>query len=506
MFDFRLIKYVKEVEKFRSSLIRHCNNNGYDIKDNASLSQVTSVVTNINNTKEEGVHTIHFIDTDGNEFLPCKKVNTHDSFDLNSLTPFNIDPEYLEFYEWAHDAEDLSDITEDVLIMPRYRVKADDQGRRWTIVQLLLINNSYLSGTYTGTKTTTGQVFVDWGDGSPIEISSDASTSFSFTHNYPSTGFYVSRIYSTEDFSLKDAAQGMNTALGCYANIYMGDNLTKAWYCHSGPYINRYLFPPDRTIKLNTLHGTGTIPMRTLIIPENTKDISIGQIGYHNTGLRYFLCPKSSSFKSWDGNGLGGLEYIKLNFTGTGVTISNSYSSIPLKYIKITGNSITSIRIGHPINKFPDWLSQNLTSLAIAINTDKDITIPYNITSFTFMGVSSLRGLYILNPATKISANSECSINCSYLSLPANYSHSFSSYTKNIFKGLSITNLIDIANNLADLNSLASNTLVIPPDTALKLHTTYVTQEGTQSDKNNSDAITLLQYITNKNWTISVTG
>ena len=68
---------------------------------------------------------------------------------------------------------------------------------------------------------------------------------------------------------------------------------------------------------------------------------------------------------------------------------------------------------------------------------------------------------------------------------------------------LSKESTIELAKSLKDRQGLSALTLTIPYALFIQMEMTYVDQEGNLTDKTNANAITVLEFIKNKNWTIS---
>ena len=71
---------------------------------------------------------------------------------------------------------------------------------------------------------------------------------------------------------------------------------------------------------------------------------------------------------------------------------------------------------------------------------------------------------------------------------------------------MSESSVIGIANDLADLTGLNSQTITLPASMKLRTKFIYVNSNGERVDKDTEGAVNLITFLNNKNWTVPLYG
>lgn len=521
MSKIRQLEFANNVEQNRQRLIQHCADNGITGLSDKKLDEIVSYNNAINLPEPqpgENQHRVDFIDIDGT-ILDTKFVDDGQPLPMTSVVP-NYDPDYLEFVEWKYYTECAQAVKYDFYVLPWYRTKQDASisNERPTIIKFHLYGtnltpqlgfNNYASTYYQN-------AYIDWGDGSsPEPINSSANKS----HTYAQEGDYVIKLYGTK-YSISSSSNLSPFVTSPYdysiTEIYLGENFLIVQNTYSMLRGNRSL----RALQLsnvalgNSSSGflTSSPNLRVLVLPEATttmgsnttvcqaecvnleyiyfsKNINFASqlnSSFEDVKVKTIILPDTATTIGGSGKIFNNCQFLEhIIFLAQEVVISNaqafSFSSGVDTYqrkptLKITYKSFknTVYAFQHStINQDPGlWIDPEYQS-ALTVN----ITYP-KLKHLTLTAQTSMN-------TNGIIANLE------ELTIPINYNQNF--VVENKYKPLSNTNLIAIANNLKDNTGLTAKTisfrkyLYYTPLNTLKI-----------------DGVTLLEYMSNKNWTISL--
>ena len=507
------IDFANNVDSNRKRLIKHCRDNGLTVNENETLENVVTINDDINIKQSEETFVVEFKDLDGNNFVPPQYVKKGESAIIPEGYP-ELDSEYLEFVEWAFPVDDdLTNVQRDILCLPQYQTKYDETtGQRPTYL-FCYFEESYLSPLFAiPTRTNT---FIDWGDGSePQQV-----TTNTINHTYANKGLYVIKIYG-DNYEI-----GGNSNAGLFTTSYYTTCLLKAYMGENGKVSNFQkcysLKKAVLSLKQTTLNYTFSecSSLERVVIP-NSVISTIYNVFYNCTSLTnvimtgsfgdslslYILeakfvsgCSSLKSFripnkcKSIGSSAFNGCaSLVDLNLPNSIESIKDSAFSgmYNLKNINIPENitfiSNSTLQYCHGLRKIV--LSSNISTIGAA----------------AFSSCSNLLEIVIQNPLIKLE-NPNIFNGCTSVSnlvLPQD----FDGLGTINFSYFALSNdcLIDITKKLKDNSSTSAKTITFSENKhKTRMETIYLNEFDEEVPYKTNGAISLLEKIQNKNWTVS---
>ena len=562
MSKIRALDFANYVEQNRQRLIQHCRENGVNASDADSLDTVVN-----KNNQIEGqtvYHKVEFRDIDGS-LLDSKIVEHNQSCEYTTIIP-NLDPEYLEFDEWQDDAQEdnLSKIEYDTYVMPLYKTKQDPtiNNERPTIIKILIDNPSNLSLPlyfYNYNTTNFVNAYIDWGDGSsPTQI-----TSSTMTHTYSSIGEYVIKVYGDKYTIGGSSSYGLtnnNTYNRYFKRVYMGENNSGIISNMLRSAYNLEIITMSSTTHILSYAGTfifgnGFNPLRALVFPNDTilNSITVASSFIETNNLQYILFNKNlisidlslgqNVFLLMNGCAtMTKLAFpklctnIKCQLFGTGNAIKylyvsnnlttfaiNPYNSncrlVNLDFLlnitqfdaavtSLRTNYVTTMVFNNTVQRLPNTIGGNmLTVLELPPNLiSLPSTIsPGDLTKLTLPALPTNLGTTVIN----IQYTSQSNASLGYtnqlqeLILGDNWNNSLDLRYCHL---LTKHNIINIANKLKNNIGSSINTITFYKTTyQYLLESTYLNAQGEEVSIGTEGAVTLLQFMQNKNWTVTLT-
>lgn len=494
--------FANSVDENRKRLIQHCRNNKVEVSDTASLDKVVDVTRGINFPADYKPIKVEILDIDCSEIVPTYYVEKGADVVLPDITP-NFDEEHLEFGSWAiSGGDELTNVQRNITCMPHYKTRYDETiGQRPTYIQCHF-DDTTLNPTINFSAVPTN-TYIDWGDGSEVQ----QVTAKTIAHTYSSKGFYWLKIYG-DKYSLGGASYGMfssSTFAYCVTKLYLGENNTLAKLT-SNFALEFFVFDTTLTTLPNSVISS-YYALKSLIIPTGVT--SLGEYNPNNcTQLKKIILP--STLKTIGRYSIGGchaMEHISLpnSLTTIGEYCFGSYN---LKEL-IIPDSVTSISgsfCSGCYNLKKLVLSKGLTSLGSLYNvsfyTLEEFEIPPKLTSgVALSGVYSLKKLYIPKMSGTITHQFTGACVLTEVILEDDYDTTLSLG----YSPLTEDCLIDIANKLKDNTGLTARTLTLSKNlTSLILNSTYLNEFGGKVPYGTEGAVSILQFIQNKNWTVTL--
>ncbi len=523
MSNIKAIDFANNVEQNRQLLIQHCRENGVNASNNDSLNSVVLKNNSINNTTE-GKFKIEYIDINGELFAPVQYVNAGESVEPLENYP-EFDTDYLEFVEWVFSGN-IADVQENIYALPYYRTKYDEDTQQRPAYLVCKFDSTQLSPTFTfqSSSAYTQNAYIDWGDGSTAQ-----QISATMQHTFPQAGTYVLKIWGTKYCIGSNQSYGIFSAngyLGCLLKAYLGEN----GIIYNNNFASCYglsYFVCDRNMSAYT--GNDFQPTYT----------------FRGTSIRVLIIPsKLAGMGSNFIQGCTRLKYVIVNnVANTNYLAENSMNSIgALKRINIKDNQGINYRALGVLNSLEEinakgsvsWASTGFSSflvkklvipakmIALALGNQysleelifEDRTTSISITNIS--GVPCLKNLNLPDRATGTLALSLINLDTMYVPLNITLNFQGGCVIKSLqlaqgyAKSLSMVNVVvnvssylSIAQNIADLTGQSSLTLALPLGDQTYMFDTYVDNTGNKVPAGTTGAVTLLEFITNKNWTVT---
>lgn len=392
--------------------------------DETGLAEVTTKLKTYIDSKAGGGsgsmdgHKVEFRDIDGSLLAPVQYVPTGGSATIPKTNP-SYDSNYLEFVEWQTSAsEPLNNVQREILAMPYYRTKYDENlGQRPTYLTCFFDNDTLSPTLQIG--TTHVNTFVDWGDGSdPEEV-----TANTIAHTYAAQGLYMITVYG-DTYSVGGSMLAGVFTTSAYQNAllkaYMGENCR----LNSG-----YTF-------------CNALSLNVVVLSSGFNTSAVPSMFNNCRSLKYVLIPLGISTISPNAfRGCYGLKSVVIPNSVTLMSDASIYNCYALDSIAL------------PI--LPSGFGSNVFYSCYAITS---LTIPSD------WDVESLR----------------------------------------VHGQLSNNSLIDIAINLKDRSETTAKTINFNKNSYYaRLNTIYVDTNGEEVDYGTIGAKSLLQFITDKNWTVA---
>lgn len=531
MSNIKVLDIINVSETCRKELISTNQHYGIDTSNSATLPEAISDYKLYGTKVRPEGHEVRWIDIDGR----CETTYIADGED--AVAPFtpNYDPEYLEFNRWICTASSLQNVTHEMDCGAYYQPKALEttdplyifmNGNSDNIrpsIYKVTVDSSNLTITLSNYINSTGYCYIDWGDNT-IEVATTSSS-----HTYSEAGKYVLRFCAYAPTRTCYGAIQNITGCKCTA-VYLGNhgfsssssNLV-AMYQFLNSHPIEVIVISESCLKYNPSSYTKTIPCgyyKALIYPFNTN----------NTYMMIPICIQNTS-------GYNNLKYIVFEYGY--INVSSNLQSCQYCLDKlILPDSITNINY----RSFPGLNLRKLYALNVitsteSSSTDRDIWTPIvsadeldlkltSIPKFLFgegsyqLSYSELRlpKIFTINNEVSSIAEKWCGISevdfngrkIEQINIPLDFNVPLFTLSGNNSKGypsiwLNDNNILSIAQNLKDnSNESTSNTLIFNTLDEFRFTHIFVdSTSGQQVLEGTAGAITLLQYIQNKNWTVS---
>ena len=334
---------------------------------------------------------------------------------------------------------DLNNVQDNLVCLPQYQTKASEVANQRPTILKCYFNENTLSPTLKFSTRT--NTYINWGDGSPTEQVASGTIS----HTYANVGLYTITVYGDKYSFTGSSTIGMfssSSYSSCLLYAYMGENVSaieNSSFRGNSSLINVVLPSTINAIGNNAFDGC--YGLKSIVMPNGIT--SIGSNAFHRCiGLNSVVLPN-------------GLQTILSQ------AFYNNYG-------------LRSILIPNTVNTIENGAFSSCYSL-------ESLTIPSSVTT--------------LNPYIIISNYS-----LRYLNLFQDFDTNFDFRSTTC---LETESLIDIANKLKDNTGLLAHTLTIHYASKPFMSTIYLDQFGKRVPYNTEGAVSLLEFIQNKNWTVS---
>ena len=433
------VDFANNVERNRRSLRQHCLANGKDVLESETLDNVVAINNTISASTPDGKFKVEFKDLDGNYFAPTQYVDAGGSVELPTGHP-ELDSEFLEFVEWTANG-DLTNVQDNLVCLPVYQTKVNEVANQRPTILKCYFDENTLSPTLQIGSTHTN-TYVNWGDGSEAQ----QVTSSTISHTYASAGLYNITIYG-DNYNI-----GGSSSAGVFTNSSYRYALLKAYLGEKVTSIDTYAFYYCESLT-------------SITIPSGIT--SIGSYSFYNC------------------------------YSLTSITIPSGITSIG-SYSFYNCYSLTSITIPSSITSIGNSAFYYCHSL-------QSVTIPNSVTiivSGAFFSCYSLTSLTIPNSVTSIGSDTFSSC-CSLTDFVLYEDFNISGLNLRSC-ALSNESLIDIANKLKDNTGLTANTITLSTSKhRTRMNTIYLDANGARVPYGTEGAVSILEFIQNKNWTVS---
>lgn len=497
MAKIKVLDFAKNVEYNRKRLVSFLNNNGEGISENVSLSKVvdTAISSNITESANKQAHRVRWFQPDG-EIVKEEWVKTGSSATIPESPIF--DDTYLEFVEWVHPAS-IENITRNVDCGAVYRVRADEQGRRWTHL-FMDLNSDTLFLQFKiiiSSDTVAGTLWVDWGDGATEEFNNQTTTSISVEHTYSEEGQYLIKMYCNYNmWSIVPQSYGLLQSSAHSTRIkklYWGDNIKVTSFSSSyggGSPLQVLIFPSTE----NDLPSRGLYQFigNTLIIPKNIH--LTNNVLYANGSLRTVILPNDAPQPSGEL-----FNNASKNSVVQDCVIPDSWTIIRASFM--SGQmALSSIEIPKNIKTVKSNAFKDCPALTKIIFEEKSdgVTLEAQING---SGDSTRALEYVKLPdyIVEMKPNSISGLGIKEFVLPSNFNHSITISSPNLTKSC----IYDIVMRLKDNTGEDPKTLFVAYTVYQYMRNTFVNLFGEIVSKGEDGVESLLDILINKNWTVS---
>lgn len=520
MAKIKIQDYIRDVELNRQRLISSIKKQS-PINDNISLGETVTKVTNIINNIEspvENKYRVRWINING-DLIRTDYVEAGTNVTPPDPAIFNCDPDYLEFDDWT-TTSDITNVQKDIDCGTIYKTKADSDGRRWTYIFCNLASSIGLTVTIPYNKRNNAAIMlIDWGDGSELEQLPTDSYIGLVSHTYQEDDHYVIKVwcdYNGWVFNTEppNYLLGARDLTDCVYKMFLGDNISSSKRLQLDSSALKYVsIPNSSTITSFTSEFfNNNNSLECIIFPKNItstdnfwgyslKYIVLNQklkslpsyfLAYMNAALSLILPDGlatiyNSMLTQSNGNGTRLTE--KLTIPATVTELGNSalaYSVIPEiifevpSSLSIIGNNAFTRCSG--LTTFDLTQFSNLTSVKSYAFNSTDIEV-MQVKPGIVLEQAAFGNMYRLKEL----------ILYDNFDMPLG----LSSYN------LSLNTLYNIANWLKDNTGLTAKQFVFSKYTKVVLQTNYINVQGLPANKSDAGAVSLFDYIRNKNWTIS---
>lgn len=505
MSKIKFLDFAKNVEYNRKKLINVARSTGVPVEDNYSLSSVTEVLNTLaDKPLPENTFKIRWVGPDKEYATTFVKQGEQA---IPPITP-NFDEERLEFIGWT-ETSDTTNVQKDIDCGAMYRVKADENGRRWTHLFCSFDTDSGLSVTIPYNKLTADSLLiVDWGDETIEEITESATGTL--THTYSDYGNYVIKLWCDKSgwkLNTSSSTFMLGKQAVCYAlyKFYWGDNLTQTDYLFFRCYALRTVIFPTT---LSTLGGSSwfyyNVALCNVIIPTGVTVLDGTRCFSDKYGLVNLILPNTLTY-------IGGFTdpaylsnvilpdsletwWYLTAFSGVSkVNVPKGVKSIQFSTARQL-NEITFEKDSELI-EFTSFNAYSLKHL--------DLTNVTKLTRFTGLtGSYALEKVIlpqVINPEiTSIAFSSAISLKT--IVLPQDFNCALNLGRS---AGLDLTSIIDLALKLKDNTNAATKTLTLSFFLKASLNNLYINELGEYRYCAADGFTPILEYIVNKNWTLS---
>lgn len=530
MSNIKVLDVINTAENCRKQLIQVNQNKGIGTLSSATLPEAISDYSNSDMSAGQSGHEVRWIDIDGT----CVKTYVQDG--ETAVPPFtpNIDPTYLEFDRWVCTASSLQNVTHRMDCGAYYQVKALEAtdplylasgsiaNTRPTIVKMYIYSESMSVTWYWANTSYSPTVYVDWGDGSAIE---SFIYSTNLTHTYTQVGDYVIRLVCsayTWGINLGDPRiytlyYGNNTSGGKIVQTMISSNMSSC---------DRLVLSEEViagiTYNASSLYYFGTFGAQAVIIPYPQSQTWLylpnqyTEILNYRKSLKYCIIEYgfTTLYPPYYDNCKTELDTLILPDS-----INRFYRTSPSLYSGIIPYYVRNLYAFTPI-QIDDTNTQEATYWHSIISRVDNCNITFKgvITKGLFGDTVFNTGAGILprridfTQVTSITENWAQVNNCigcvEEILLPQDFDGSLLNIYGNNYSipsnGLLDSNVIDIAQKLKDNSQTGVvNILRLSSYDKPRFNSIYMSPTGQPVDAGTTGAITLLEYITNKNWTVS---
>ncbi len=528
--DIKVLDIINVSETCRKELISTNQHYGIGTLNNATLPEAISDYKLYGTRVRPSGHEVRWIDIDGR----CETTYVADG--ETAVAPFtpNYDPEYLEFSRWVCTAQSLQNVTHEMDCGAYYQPKALESTDPLYIfmnassnnirpsIYKINVDSSNLTITLT-INIPAGNCYIDWGDNT-IENATASSS-----HTYSEAGRYILRFCAYAPTYTRWGVIQNITGCKCTA-IYLGNHefvqtsngsLTMTQLLKYHPI--EVIVISESWMKYVLTSYSGNINCgyyKTLIYPFNSNNI-------------YMMIPELTSVVSNYNN----LKYVIFEHGYTNVTSIINYCAyyldkliLPDSITNIAWNSFQSLTLGklyasNTIISTESSFEDSAISFPILSVDELNLKLAF-IPKFLFGRGNSFASYYETRLPKIFTINNEvvsvaekwCGISTGWfngrkieqINIPVDFNVHLFTLSGNNYKGypsiwLTDNNILLIAQNLKDnSNESTSNTLMLNTLDEFRFTHIFVdSTSGQQVSENTTGAITLLQYIQNKNWTVS---
>ena len=536
MADIKFYDYVRDVELNRRRLIDNIKNKGQQIDINASLSEVVTTNNNIPLYDEKGKVRVRFFRGDGT-LLKTEYVE-----DGGTVTPptedIDFDPDILTFKEWVSGTgtNNFTNIPHALDFGAVYEDKVPGSTH-------LFCKFNERTGKDVTIQVYAGKALsfiIDWGDGTVEEYTSTGYTTKPYSHSYETYGQYAIHLkpngWAPEDWFTDYTLLQIKSSstVGLLGNKVTSDAI-QSIYSYSldvsvndivyGSYNIKYIINTAPYFKcgespFNNCHVDFIVYNNPILMSPFTNHIYIGNnnndsssVSFCIIGNNIYYYRASSHYNTPLVISAGNLQDLfivpKILNIGVAGQVSNLYlqSAQNNRSIHKTlyNYAAEDVNLSSSINSRYVYLynTTNIINLSIqctSIYMPKVNTISsgsFSISDFTVLDLSSNIGLIC-----PIDLLNSCGV-LEKLYLPQNFNTSLN------LRNTIVNNYVDILNSLKD-NSSESTKLILTFNNQTnhpKIKDIYVKLNNTlyeECESTDEGAITLIEAMQNKGWTISV--
>lgn len=500
------------VENQKNRLYEHCRENNVYVDKNASLEKIVDA-NNLIKNPDENMIKVRVFDYDG-ELLDTQYYNVGETVP-EPPAPIPKDSR-LKFKKWIRAVDSLiAERDFDFGALYESTVTKEVDGYTCKVTSF----DCSFDEEYTGLNVSIPfylsnfKIFVDWGDGTEITTLTN-SGSGKATHTYSENGDYTIQIYGYPT-ATSTINWWFNTSSSTYLlgskilNRALKQAIISSEYLISTSSSYMFYYAVNlKTIILDILFTKLPIGflgycsnLRGLVIPETIDTIEANAMGYNynnkivlsqNCKILNNILDKSVPFtviipdNIQNVGSIEGKSYKKLIFNSLIGNTSPKISYMPNLELLDFGNA-SIISINNPIE-----YNYNLTTLILPKNlSELKSGVPY---------CPKLKTLVIPDSVVTISYGLFSSSQIENLTIPNNWSSNIDFL--NMFT-LNINSWISIANRIKDLTGENAKIITMLAQYYSQLKDVYLNSNGEQVDKNTEGAINILDFITNKNWTVT---
>lgn len=512
MARIKYLDFAKSVENQKDRLYEHCKENNVYVDKNSSLEKIVDA-NNLIKNPDENMIKVRVFDYDG-ELLDTQYYSVGETVP-EPPAPIPKDSR-LKFKKWIRAVDSLiAERDFDFGALYESTVTKEIDGYTCKVTSF----DCSFDEEYTGLNVSipfglySFKIFVDWGDGTEITTLTNSGKA---THTYSENGDYTIQIYGYPT-SASTIQWYFNTTSSTYLlgskilNRALKQAIISSEYLSSSS--SSYIFSSAvnlKTIILDTLFTKLPIGflgycsnLRGLVIPETIDTIETNAIQYtynnkiilsQNCKILNNILDKSVPFT----------VIIPDNIQKVGLIEGKSYKKLILNSLIGSGSPKIS---NMPNLELLDFGNASITSITNPIDYNYNLTtliLPKNLSELKsgMPYCSKLKTLVI--PDSVVTISSGIFTSYSYienLTIPNNWSSNID-FLK--MSTLNINSWISIANRIKDLTGENAKIITMLAQYYSQLKDVYLNSNGEQVDKNTEGAINILDFIHNKNWTISI--